>query len=171
MDQRRRLTQDGFTLIELMIVIAVAGILAVVTVPKYHSLIEQYRLENSAQNVMQRIKHAKQLAMDERKNIGIALTDTSVQLVLVTNPQLEQVLFTPLGSSQKFDLGIILDGTTGSWPGQNEYSNYLYFDYRGFLQMNGADPKGTIVLKSTQSDRKVSVELDRGTGNTTIAWP
>lgn len=171
MNLRQRDGQSGFTLIELMIVIAVLGILASVTVPKYQSVTEQYRLEKSAQYVMQRIQHAKQLAMDERKNIGIALTLSTVQLVNVTNPQTATVRLTPMDQPQNFELAIRLDSTTDCWPGEAGYTDFLYFDYRGFLQMNGSETKATITLKSTASNRKVYVNLDRGTGKTTITWP
>lgn len=163
---------EGFTLIELMIVIAVVGILTVVTVPNYQSLRDQYRLESSANHVLLRLRHAQQIAMDERKNIGVELTQDQVQLVGV-NPENGQLI--PLEEAQTFETGVEFARTssTALWTNSSNPSGqgYLYFDYRGFLKTNPAGVAGTIALESNRIARQVQVKLEAGTGNMMISWP
>lgn len=168
-------TSSGFTLIEIMIVISVLGILATVTVPHYQSLMDHYRLETASNNVLVRLRQAKQMAMDERKNIGVALTANQVQLVSV-DPGTKQL--TSLEEPYTFDSRIAFDGflSLALWTnGLNQ--QYLYFDNRGFLKTNqdsGLNPEGlagVIALKSNQTSQQVRVNLEAGTGNIMISWP
>lgn len=166
-------TNSGFTLIELMLVVSVIGILAVVTVPHYQSLKDHYRLETASNNVIVRLKQAKQMAMDERENIGVALTANQVQLVSV-NPETGQLnsledaySFDPtLSFDEGSSLGLFTHGTS---------QQFLYYDYRGFLKTN-PDPNpegltGTIAIKSSQTSQKVKVKLEAGTGKVNVSWP
>lgn len=162
---------EGFTLIEIMIVIAIIGILATVTVPHYQSLMDHYRLETASNEVLVRLRQAKQMAMDERKNIGVALAANQVQLVSVVDAGTGQL--TPLETAYTFDSRIMFNSDPAF--SQNLFSNisgkYLYFDYRGFLQTNPAGLSAAIALKSNQTSQGVMVKLEAGTANMTIAWP
>lgn len=163
-------TSEGFTLIEVMIVIAIIGILATVTVPHYQSLMDHYRLETTSNEVLVRLRQAKQMSMDERKNIGVALTTNQVQLVSV-DPGTGQL--SSLEDPYTFDKRIIFNSDAAYSP--NLFSNisgyYLYFDYRGFLQTNPAGLSAAIALKSNQTSQGVKVNLEAGTANMSITWP
>lgn len=159
----------GFTLIEIMIVIAILGILATVTVPHYQSLTDHYRLETASNNVLIRLRQAKQMAMDERRNIGVEMTANQAQLVGV-DPATRQL--TPLEEAYTVDTRLTFDiasslGLLANSLGQQ----YFYFDYRGFLQTNPAGSAGAIVLKSNQTSQQVKVNLEAGTARMVIYWP
>lgn len=172
MKQMKR-ANAGFTLIEIMIVIAVIGILAAVTVPRYQSVMDHYRLETASNHVLVRLRQAKQMAMDERKNIGVAFTPNQVQLVSV-EPDSNQL--TSLEEPYTFDSKLVFDSglSFGLWTsGSNQ--EYLYFDYRGFLKTKpDSNPEGlagSTILKSNQTSQQVKVNLEAGTGNIVIRWP
>ncbi|MEA4900444.1 prepilin-type N-terminal cleavage/methylation domain-containing protein [Desulfitobacterium sp.] len=169
----------GFTLIELMIVISVIGILAAVTVPHYQSLKDYYQLETASSNVLLRLRQAKQMAMDERKNIGVALTASDIQLMNVTVEKDEMGKSRPTGMQEItpsdryiYDSGIIFVPDSSQNLFLMDSGQYLiYFDYRGFLQTNPSGSSGVIALKSTRSSQQVGVELEAGTGKMEISWP
>ena len=163
-------TSEGFTLIEMMIVIAIIGILAAVTVPHYQSLMDHYRLESDSNQVLVRLRQAKQMSMDERKNIGVVLNTNQVQLVSV-DPATGQL--TTLEGAYTFDKRISFNSDPAY--SQNLYSNgseyFLYFDYRGFLQTNPAGSSAAVALKSNQTAQQVIVKLEAGTANLLVIWP
>jgi prepilin-type N-terminal cleavage/methylation domain-containing protein len=159
----------GFTLIELMLVIAVAGILALVTVPKYQAVTDHYHLESSAQHIVNRFNFAKQMAMDERKKVAVGVTNKAVQVYQVDLTKPDPL--SPIDQAQFFDSGISLDivSTTGTWQSSgNVY--YVYYDWKGFLQTPtpGTNPVFTLI---DSRNKKINVNIDIGIGRAALNWP
>lgn len=161
--------QNGFTLIEVMLVIAVISILAVVTVPKYQVLRDRYHLESSAQIVAGRLRYAKQAAMDWRKPVYVGLLNNGVQLFDDSG--------NPIGDFQAFDSGIALAAQPGlgliSVPGTANTG--VAFDFRGFVQAGGCasnpDCAACIPLTSSRSSQSILVNIGTGTGYVTVGAP
>lgn len=157
----------GFTLIEIMIVVAVIGILSMVTVPKYQGLIDYYHLESSAQMVAGKLRNAKQYAMDRRTKVYVMLNPSSVE-IFYKNDENEN---TPLETQQSFDIGVNFnkDSSSGLDPILSEDESLpdsyntqdngcLIFDRKGFLE----ESEVSIVLTNNRSI-PVSVDLNSET--------
>lgn len=161
--------QTGFTLIEVMLVIAVISILAVVAVPKYQVLSDRYHLESSAQIVAGRLRYAKQAAMDWRKPVYVGLLNNGVQLFDDSG--------NPIGDFQTFDSGITFAAQPGSGlitvPGTSNVG--VAFDFRGFVQAGGCssnpDFAACIPLTSSRSSQSILVNIGTGTGYVTVGAP
>ena len=169
----------GFTLIEIMIVIAVVGILAVVTVPKYQALTDHYHLESSAQTVAVQLRNAKQYAMDRRTDVYVLFSPTSVQLFYVD----AHYDFISLETQQTFDSGItlLLEGSQGIGiiPSSirdsgvdhqinnipQNFDKCLVFNRKGFL----SDPVD-LVLNSVRTSQKVRVTQTLDSLEIKIDW-
>jgi type IV fimbrial biogenesis protein FimT len=63
----------GFTLAELVMVIAVIGILAVMAVPSFLSYLRAAGLKSSAQQVVTLVNQARELAIKENGNVCVTL--------------------------------------------------------------------------------------------------
>jgi len=136
----------GFTLIEIMIVVAVIGILSMVTVPKYQGLIDHYHLESSAQIVAGQLRNAKQYAMDRRTNIYVMFNTTSVQSFYFDEGTQE---FIELEDQKSFDSGIsfesgehqegvkelseVVDDLGFEISNLPPYEQCVTFEHKGFL--------------------------------------
>lgn len=156
----------GFTLIEIMIVIAVVGILAMVTVPKYQGLTDHYRLESSAQIVAGKMRNAKQYAMDRRTNVYVMFNSTSVEIFYFNN---DTKKYTSLEPQEPFNTGISFVETSsigletipsngGDLPSSynSPDDRCLVFDRKGFL----TESQVSIALASNRSiPQIVSVDL------------
>lgn len=158
----------GFTLIEVMIVLAIVSIIAVVGVPKYQAVKNQYRMEASAQAIIAELKYAKQLAMDQRRTTYVVVNTDGVQLLQIVNGNYQTK------DSKKFDTGVtfLYDPVRDSWLipildlSTNAQLGYgVSFNYQGFVSRSG-----TIWLHHT-STRKVGVQITPKTGSLSVTWP
>lgn len=65
----------GFTLIELMVVIAVVAILAIVAMPSYQRLLDNYRVRKAGEDVVSLISNARSGAVKLHRQVNVSFTD------------------------------------------------------------------------------------------------
>ncbi len=163
----------GFTIIEIMIVIAVIGILGMVTVPKYQGVIDRYRLESSAQIVATQLRNAKQYAMDRRTDVYVMFNSTTVQTFYFHDDVKKYI---PLETPQIFDSGITFKSSStgvGDIPANGginnipPYDKCLIFDRKGFLKVS---PLSIVLTNNRTSESSVSVRLISEALAVRITW-
>jgi type IV fimbrial biogenesis protein FimT len=64
----------GFTVIEILIVIAVIGMLAGVAIPTYSQLLPKYRLNGAARHVMSDLLAARRRALSQHHTVQVMFT-------------------------------------------------------------------------------------------------
>ncbi len=161
--------KQGFTLIELMIVIAVISILAIVSVPKYQAITEHYKLESTAQIVVGQLRYAKQLAMDQRKGIYLVLDTNTVEVLDAGNKE--------YGGLQAFESGINFDTSSAENNGLMIESGkakglpHVVYDPRGFIDNSPVNGEAVnIVLSGVRSGSSVVIVVELETGNIRLEW-
>lgn len=155
----------GFTLLELCLVITIIGLLAAYGIPKYYSVIEDYRLEYAAQTVSSQLQYGKQMAMDKRETVYVVFTPDRVGLYRLNGSSLE-----PVGQPRFYEGGVFFDSNDNSWLPEI-YGNLtsgqflgwgLKYNFRGFVEESGS-----IVLK-VSSGKTISVVVAEKTGRITV---
>ena len=69
-----RQNNAGFTLLELMIVVAIVGIVAAFAVPSYQNMIERNRLKQAAGSLLSDMQHARTEAIKRSQDIFVSRT-------------------------------------------------------------------------------------------------
>lgn len=77
----RRKSISGFTLIEVMIVIALISILAAIAAPNFRNYMIQRRLNGAARQVMSDLMFARMQAVSKDKNFQVTFSGTSYTIV------------------------------------------------------------------------------------------
>jgi len=75
--RRSRVTRDqerGFTLIEVMIVIAIMAIMAAIAAPNYQEFMAQRRLNGTARLIMSDLMNARMQAVSQNNKVIVSLT-------------------------------------------------------------------------------------------------
>ena len=67
-------TSKGFTLVELMVVIAVVAILAAVAMPSYRDLMDNYRVHKAGEDVISVISNARSGAVKLHRQVNVSFT-------------------------------------------------------------------------------------------------
>lgn len=128
-------SEHGFTVMELCIVLMIAAVLAVVSVPQFSSMMRRYRLNGAAMVVWGDVQKARWMAIKETRTIRIDFTATSYTLVRVDTGE---VAFTR-------NLAVLYPGVTLSVT-----ANTLAFRSSGLLDHSTrpVDLQGTSGTKS-----------------------
>jgi len=69
--------QDGFTLVELMVTIAVMAIIAMMAAPSMSNLLENKRLDENQRDLINTLSEAKSQAILGRQDVSINLNSTA----------------------------------------------------------------------------------------------
>jgi len=70
--------QSGFTLIELMVVVAIVGVLLLVAFPEFDRLIQGQRLKTQANETLSAIVFAKSEALKRRSSVTVCAMKTAI---------------------------------------------------------------------------------------------
>ena len=82
----RREHVKGFTLLELMIIIAILTILGSLAIPAYSAWLPNYRLKNAARDLYSNMYLAKMLAIKENSSYKIIFTTTGDNRYVIERP-------------------------------------------------------------------------------------
>lgn len=75
--RRPQARQAGFTLIEVMVVIAIMGILFSIAIPAFSSWRERSALRSASETMIAHLKQARHYAMAESRNVDVTLDTVS----------------------------------------------------------------------------------------------
>lgn len=78
MGMRGIIPQDGFTLVELMVTIAVMAIIAMMAAPSMSNLLESKRLDGNQRDLINTLSEAKNQAILGRQDVSINLNSTAL---------------------------------------------------------------------------------------------
>ena len=95
-------TSKGFTLIELMVVIAVLAILAVVAMPSYQALMDNYRVRQAGEDLISLISNSRSGAVKLHRQVNVSF-GTGANWCAGANAAVEPVGGAPAGTAAACD--------------------------------------------------------------------
>ncbi|MEO9280553.1 GspH/FimT family pseudopilin [Acinetobacter sp. WA-87] len=84
---RGSIPQEGFTLVELMVTIAVMAIIAIIAAPSMSNLLESKRLDTNQRDLINALTEAKSQAVLSRQNVSVNLNSTATNTTISLNWQ------------------------------------------------------------------------------------
>jgi len=135
---------DGFTLIEILVTMAILTILGAFAVPQWGNLLSKYRLDSAARQVATELHGAKNRAMAQYRRFKLVFDSSTSTYTIQKEQNPGEGDYTAISGSKSLPLGITV-----------EFNNTPVFQTRG-----NASPGATITLTNTKNETKeVAVAL------------
>lgn len=116
----------GFTLIEVLVVVIIAGILAAIAAPGWLAFLNRQRVSAVESDLIQTLKNAQQDAIQRRLDLPVVIIDGAATPTITVNG-----LTQTLGDSADNPGNIQLTSYVVTGVTKNETFNTIVFDYRG----------------------------------------
>lgn len=157
--------QRGLTLLEVLIILGVAGLLATLALPELMSVIRRSRVEGAAQTLTRRLLEARAEAIYRGSPV---IVHADIRADPDGNPQHFLVAWVDVDENGKFDGTIDVDGIYAADPGEPFRSvDYPLFDY--MLPWRGPTRTNSNVYFWGAPDSDPTVEINTIDGLTTKA--
>ena len=135
-------SSTGYTLLELMITLTVAGILMGVAVPSFTSVIDSNRLTTYANDLVTALNYARSEAI--KRNLRISLCKSTTGLSCTTSSNWAQgwIIFTDRNNSATYDSSKTLlrvqtnKANTANMVGDTSVANYVSYIATGKSQLS-----------------------------------
>lgn len=101
-------SKEGFTLVEIMIVIAVIGIIAAIAIPNFITWLANNRLRDAAQDLLSDMQYTKFESIKRNRNVVVSFTPV-VCAPTVPTPGGSYSIFVDFGS------GVTLNNNNNTW--------------------------------------------------------
>lgn len=152
------MNNKGFTIIELMVTVAILAILAVVAVPSFSSLIENNRMASARDSLINAFQYTRTEAVTRNRSVSICPSANATSCVASTNWSTGWIVFEDSASGSTPTVGNILrvyEGVTGftinfvSSGAASTTDNFFRYEPTGMLdteidsgQIDFCDPDG-----------------------------
>jgi len=152
--------QKGFSVTELMVIVAIVGILGLIAVPNLVTALPGYRLKSSARDLCSNLRKARSLAVKQNRSISIEFNSNDNKYTIDGSDAVA------LASGVSFGCGNAAKSATGESPpadGVSFFNNKVSFTPQGlvsgtsgyvYIQNNkgqtygvGARTSGSIIIR------------------------
>jgi type IV fimbrial biogenesis protein FimT len=149
----KKQNNTGFTLTELLIVIAIIAILAVLAAPSFQDTLRTQRVEGAAEALLAALQNAKAEAIKRNSTVRIAFspdtTDTEHStwcfgMVIVPNPDTTPATTCDCTTANSCMTGSVVKST--DYPGVTATFNTA--SYRTFNPLRGTASNGTVIFSA-----------------------
>ncbi len=147
--------RQGFTLLELVMVIAIMGIVAAIAVPRYGQASARYRIDVAARRIVQDLALASRQARNAGASRTLAFNAAASQYTISNLSGLDR-------AAQSYQVNLLAEPYCSRVDSAN-FGGDVTIIFNGFGQ---ADSGGQVVLKSGNLTRTIT--LDAVSGKATV---
>ena len=155
-DLRMRKSSKGFTLAELMIVVAIIGIMALVTAPNLVSGLPTYRIKSAVRDCTSSLRGARSTAIKDKRDVAVSFnTDKNFFIIDGRKLPVDGSLERRYGSGVAFGSGSATTGVDGESIPSDAISfndNSITFTSRGLADFGAGNMNGAAYFTNNRGD-------------------
>ena len=151
-----RKNSKGFTLIELMIVVAIIGIMALVTAPNLVNGLPTYRIKSAVRDCTSSLRGARSTAIKDKRDVAVSFnTDKNFFIIDGRKLPVDGSLERRYGSGVAFGSGSATTGVNGESIPSDAISfndNSITFTSRGLADFGAGNMNGAAYFTNNRGD-------------------
>ena len=144
---------SGFTLLELMITMAIVGLVFAIGIPSMNTFIQNDRLVTQINTLIGHLSYARSEAVKRSQQVGVCVSNNTTSCTGGNNWENGWIIFVDIDGDGSFTAGDEILRAQQQLKGENTLSpgtvgSQVTYDYRGFL----ASDVGTFSLCDDRGD-------------------